>query len=86
MTTHVLRDAAERMTERLSFNAYCKQYRVWGVRKEFHDWLVANHDHESGDIRPAWDWALLYEEFDPTARHDDGTDELHDPELLALRF
>ena len=81
-----LRDAAERMAQRLSFNAYCREYGVWGVRKEFHDWLVANHDHEGGDIRPAWDWMLLYEEFGPSARHDDGADELSDPEIMGRRF
>ena len=83
---YVLEDAARKLAERLSFNAYCREYGVWGVRKEFHDWLVANHDHEGGDIRPAWDWMLLYEEFGPSARHDDGADELSDPEIMGRRF
>ena len=71
-----LRDAAERMAQRLSFNAYCREYGVWGVRKEFHAWLVETHDHDRVDIRPAWQWELLYLEFEDADERDTQQDAL----------
>ena len=54
---------AARMAQRLSFNAYCKQYSIGAAREQFHAWLVENHDHDKGDIRAAWDWEAHWQSF-----------------------
>ena len=73
---YVLEDAARKLAERLSFNAYCKEYKIGDAREGFHAWLVETHGHTTGDIRPAWEWECLYLKFDAADERDTQQDAL----------
>jgi len=73
---YVLEDAARKLAERLSFNAYCKEYKIGDAREGFHAWLVVTRGHTTGDIRPAWQWEWLYLEFEDADERDTHADAL----------
>jgi len=73
---YVLEDAARKLAERISFNAYCREYGVGDAREGFHAWLVETHDHDRVDIRPAWQWEWLYLEFEDADERDTQQDAL----------
>ena len=73
---YVLEDAARKLAQRLSFNAYCREYGVGDAREGFHAWLVVTRGHTTGDIRPAWEWECLYLKFDAADERDTQQDAL----------
>ena len=70
-----LRDAAERMAERLSFNAYCREYGIDAARENFW-WHLVSHGYTPGEALAAWQWETYWQGFRAADERDTHADAL----------